>query len=206
MAMSNYERVGKSLELLKSGIAPFVQREVIARLSAVDARNIVEDFVEPDRKLAGKGILEWDVAALLTFMSLKWNDVFSRTLGPAERSLVNELREHRNSWAHQGTFSSDDSYRALDSAFRMLTAVSAPESEEIEKMKNELLRLRYDEQVRSEKRKGTGSTIESAVTGAFGALPWCWVMTFHHSSVFRLTVIKAVVCFYAYDCVARIPG
>lgn len=177
MALSNYERVGKSLELLKSGLAPFVQREVTARLNPADARTIVEDFVEPDRKLAGKGILEWDVAALLAFMSLKWNDVFSRTLGPAERSLVNELREHRNSWAHQRTFSSDDSYRALDSVFRMLTAVSAPEAAEIDKMKNELLRLRFDEQVRSEKRKGTGSTIESAVTGSLK--PWREVVTPH---------------------------
>ena len=36
---------------------------------------------------------------------------------------------------------------------RLLTAVSAPQADEIEKMKMELLRLRFDEQVRSEKRK-----------------------------------------------------
>lgn len=43
-----------------------------------------------------------------------WNDVFRRTLGAAERSLLSELR--RNTWAHQQAFSSDDAYRALDSA------------------------------------------------------------------------------------------
>jgi len=36
---------------------------------------------------------------------------------------------------HQKTFSSDDTYRALDSAGRLLTAIAAPESGEVEKMK-----------------------------------------------------------------------
>ncbi len=46
----------------------------------------------------------------------QWNDVFRKTLGQAERTLVSELREVRNRWAHQEPFSSDDAYRALDSA------------------------------------------------------------------------------------------
>ena len=45
----------------------------------------------------------------------QWNEVFRNTLGHAERSLVSELRDVRNSWAHQQAFSSDDAYRALDS-------------------------------------------------------------------------------------------
>ena len=36
---------------------------------------------------------------------------FGRTLGRAERSLVQELREVRNRWAHQETFYSDDAYQ-----------------------------------------------------------------------------------------------
>jgi hypothetical protein len=32
---------------------------------------------------------------------------------PCEQSLINELRDHRNKWAHQQTFSGDDAYRAL---------------------------------------------------------------------------------------------
>jgi hypothetical protein len=30
-----------------------------------------------------------------------WNDVFRNVLGHAERSLVSELRDWRNKWAHQ---------------------------------------------------------------------------------------------------------
>jgi predicted AAA+ superfamily ATPase len=177
MALSNHERVGKSMDLLKAGLAPFAEREVFARLRPGDAKNLIEDFANGDKMLAGKDMDAWDVAALLNFMWTRWNEVYSRTLGNAERSLVSELRDHRNKWAHQATFTSDDAYRALDSVGRILTAVSAPETEEIDRMKNELLRLRFDEQVRNEKRKGISSTIESALTGSLK--PWREVVTPH---------------------------
>ena len=117
------------------------------------------------------------MAALLKLMWESWNEVFRQTLGPAERSLVSELRDHRNRWAHQEAFSGDDAYRALDSAGRLLTAVSAPQADEIEKMKTELLRLRFDEQVRSEKRKSAGTAIESTAAG--NLKPWREVVTPH---------------------------
>ncbi len=71
---------------------------------------------------AGKalGLLMWSA----------WNDVFRRTLGHAKRSLVSELRDHRNKWAQQQVFSSDDADRALDSISRLLTGVSATEADE----------------------------------------------------------------------------
>ncbi len=58
-----------------------------------------------------------------------------------------------------------------------MTAVSAPQADEIEKMKMELLRLRFDEQVRGEKRKSAGTAIESAAAG--GLKPWREVVTPH---------------------------
>jgi len=81
MALSNYDRVGKTMEILKKGLAPFVEREVYARLSAKDAEEMIADFADADRKLAGKSIDRWDVAALLNFMWIKWNEIYSRTLG-----------------------------------------------------------------------------------------------------------------------------
>jgi len=114
--------------------------------------------------------VDWDVSVLLKLMWESWHDVFRQTLGHTERSLVSELRDYRNKWAHQESFSSDDTYRSLDSAGRLLTAISAPQADDIEKMKTELLRLRFDEQVRSEKRKSAGLAIESAVSG--NLKPW----------------------------------
>ena len=176
MAITNHERVGKAMELLKSGLGPFVEREF---KSAYKDRAAAEAsrFMGDDRLNAKRPIADWDAAALLKLMWESWNDVFRKTLGPAERSLVSELRDHRNKWAHQQTFSGDDAYRALDSAGRLLTAVSAPQADEIEKMKMELLRLRFDEQVRGEKRKSAGTAIESQ--GAGNLKPWREVVTPH---------------------------
>ncbi len=176
MAISNHERVGKALELLKLGLSPFIEREFTSTYkdrSAAEASR----FMGEDRLNAKKPIVEMDAAALLKLMWESWNDVFRKTLGPAERSLLSELRDHRNKWAHQQTFSSDDAYRGLDSAGRLLTAVSAPQAADIEKMKTELLRLRFDEQARSEKRKSAGTAIESTAAG--NLKPWREVVTPH---------------------------
>ncbi len=177
MAISNHERVGKALELLKAGLGPFVDREIKSAMESrrVDIdklRDSAEDLVRAD-----KPILEWDVAALLKLMWETWNDVFRVILGPAERGLVGELRGHRNKWAHQENFSSDDAYRALDSAGRLLAAVSAPQSDELERLKMELLRVRFDEQVRGERRKQAGTAIESAATA--NLKPWREIATPH---------------------------
>ncbi|MBU0466040.1 MAG: DUF499 domain-containing protein [Proteobacteria bacterium] len=176
MAITNHERVGKALELLKTGIGPFAEREFrnsYKDRAAIEIRQIVVD----DRINVDKPMAEWDVAVLLKLMWDSWNTVFRLTLGHTERSLVSELRDGRNKWAHQEAFTGDNTYRVLDSASRLLTAVSAPQADEIEKMKMELLRLRFDEQVRSEKRKTSGTAVESAATG--NLKPWREVVVPH---------------------------
>ena len=176
MAISNQERVGKALEQLKTGLAPFIDREFtnIYKEKALEEAN---QFVRDPRQKTDRPFPEWDAAALLKLMWDAWNSVFRQVLGHAERTLVSELRDVRNRWAHQQAFSSDDTYRALDSATRLLTAVSAPQVSDIEKMKMELLRLRFDEQVRNEKRKSAGTAIESQVTGQLK--PWREIVSPH---------------------------
>jgi len=176
MAITNQERVGKAMELLRQGLAPFAERE-FKNLHKAQAGAEALRYMGEDRVVGKKPLAEWDVAALLKLMWESWNDVFGRTLGRAERSLMQELRDWRNKWAHQEPFSSDDADRALDSMARLLTAVSAPQADEVGKMKMELRRLTYDEQVRGEKRKAGGSLIEAAATGSLK--PWREVVTPH---------------------------
>ncbi len=176
MAITNHERVGKAMDLLRQGLAPFVERE-LKNVYKEQARAHALRFLGEDRLLADKPIGTWDAAALLKLMWEAWNDVSRRTLGQAERTLLSELRDVRNKWAHQQTFSSDDAYRALDSVGRLLAIVSAPEAQEVEKMKMELLRLRFDEQVRAEKRKTAGTAIEGQAAG--NLKPWREVITPH---------------------------
>ena len=164
--MTNHERVGKALDLLKAGLGPFVEREV---QRAVKARRVGVAVGE-------RPVAEWDVAALLRLMWETWNEAFRAILGPAERGFVGELRGHRNAWAHQEPFSGDDAYRALDTANRLLTAVSAPQAAAVEKLKMELLRARFDEQARGERRKQAGL----GIAGAAAALkPWREVVAPH---------------------------
>ena len=176
MAITNQERVGKALDLLKTGLAPFVDREIHAAVKAGVARmDTIRRFAE-DPMLAEKPVSQWDAAGLLKLMWECWNDVFRKTLGRAERSLVSEIRVYRNNWAHQNAFSSDDADRALDSIGRLLTAVSAREAEDVNRMKMELRRLIFEEQARSERRRGA-SAVESHVTGSLK--PWREVVTPH---------------------------
>ena len=177
MATTNHERVNKAMELLREGLAPFVHREVTAKVQAGTVRmSAIRRFAE-NPQLADKPIENWDAAALLKLMWETWNDVFRDTLGFTERSLVSELRDWRNKWAHQERFSSDDTDRALDSAERLLAAVSAPQADEVAKVKRELRRLVLDEQVRGEKRRTASTLVEAGGSAALKA--WRDVATPH---------------------------
>jgi hypothetical protein len=70
-----------------------------------------------------------------------------------------------------------DAYRTLDSISRLLSAVSGSEAAEVEKLKLELLRVRFDEQARSEKRRAASVAIEGETVA--GLKPWREVVTPH---------------------------
>ena len=178
MAITNHERVGKALDLLKDGLQPFVEREMKAQHAQLWLEQVQSSVADTQTHLfSAKSGPQWDAASLLSVMWNQWNVVFRKTLGQSERTLVSELRDFRNRWAHQKPFNGDDAYRALDSTSRLLSAVSAPQAEEVEKIKMELLRVRFDEQVRSEKRKTAGTAIESQASA--GLKPWREVVTPH---------------------------
>ncbi len=178
MAITNHERVGKALDLLKDGLLPFIERELKSQYQQGWFEEAKAALSPQQLSFAGTPTEpQWDIGTVLAVMWNQWNEVFRKTLGPAERSLVNELRSSRNNWAHQRPFSTDDAYRALDSAGRLLAAVSAPEADEVEKMKMDLLRVRFDEQVRTEKRRSASTAIESQTSSALK--PWREVVSPH---------------------------
>jgi predicted AAA+ superfamily ATPase len=177
MAITNYERVGKAMDLLRQGLYPFVERELQTQHGKYWVTTVTAGWRNELNWSEDSDSPHMDVALILRLMWEQWNEVFRKTLGHAERSLVSELRDHRNKWAHQEPFSTNDAQRVLDSSARLLTAVSAPQADEIERMRMELMRVFFDEQVRSERRKSTGTAIESAVTG--GLKPWREVVMPH---------------------------
>src|SRR5580704_16506000 len=179
MAITNTERVGRGLEQLKLGLGPFVERELKATYKDKWRDTALPSFPEWQGRAyqLKKGELVWDAQALISVMLDLWRDCFSKILGASERTILNELRDVRNKHAHQKTFSTDDAYRALDSMARLLMAVSAIEATAVEQMKSELLRLKFEEQIRGEKRKETASPVEGRPAG--GLRPWRELITPH---------------------------
>ena len=176
MALSNSERIGKGLELLKLGLVPFVEQELKAEYGEQWLETIKYTFTNnPDA--IKDGAVQWDAYRILMVMWEQWNSVFRKTLGFNERSYVSELRDVRNRWAHQNAFTYDDTYRALDSIARLLKSVSAKESEEVDKMAQETMRVRFAEQARQEVRKKTVVAIEGSP--AAGLKPWREIVTPH---------------------------
>ncbi len=132
---NNHSLVGEALRLLAAGLGPYVSDKMS---EAVDAGRYAPDDSEALGEIAG------DISVTLRVMIMAWNDVFRDAMGPAERSLVSEIRETRNRWAHQDAFDDDDLDRALDSIGRLLAAVGAiNEAKRIDGAKHRLRLRRY---------------------------------------------------------------
>ena len=131
MAITNHDRIGKTLEFLRDGLKPFVERELRAKYG--ERWNMEVRAALSDRRLGvSKADGLNDIAVLLVVMDKTWGPVFGSILGRTDRNFVNELVETRNRWAHQEAFSGDDAYRSLDSAARLLAAVSAPQADDVD--------------------------------------------------------------------------
>jgi len=176
MAVSNRDRVGKALDLLKAGLYPFVERELKAKFGDQWEAKGRENLLTPGGLVAASP-LAWDVSVLLSIIDTQWQYVFRFKLGKADRTLVFELRETRNKWAHQEPFGIDDASRALDSVKRLLTAVNAPEAEEVDRQLQEVMRQRFEDLTRKEARKAAASAIEGKFTT--GLPGWRDVITPH---------------------------
>jgi hypothetical protein len=88
--MSTNERIGRALEWLKRGLKPFV-----------------------GKKMHATNDEQFDVQALLDIMKKYWPQVFRPSLGHNAYGLIKEVREVRNRWAHQESFSGDEVMQAL---------------------------------------------------------------------------------------------
>ena len=139
MAFTNREWVGKALDSLKVGLGPFVSREFIRRYQGRTGAELRRILGEPPQN-PRKPFHDMDVAALLRVMNdnHSWNDIFRGIIVRPGRSWVNELLDVRNRWAHQNEFSTDDAYRALDSAYRLLALVKSPQADDVKKMRDGL--------------------------------------------------------------------
>ncbi len=134
MALTNNEHVGKALALLKTGLEPVVERELKAKYGKFWIPSVTGPWNEEFRRRLDDGEPNLDVAVLLRMMDEEWNDTFCKILRPDHRRLISALRIYRNDWAHQHSFSSDETERVIITAALLLTALRAPEADEVSRV------------------------------------------------------------------------
>lgn len=170
------ERVSEALDLLTIGLQPHVEQKLRTIYKDNWVRTVTGSFRDDRSRVSGDTV-DWDAHSLLTVMWDQWNTVFRHDLGHAERSLVSELREYRNRWAHQQEFDFDDTYRILDSVRRLLAAVGAANVEEVNQRKRELLESHVAELVNSQIQRTAFSRNKWWVIGIYSL---CGVMIIAH--------------------------
>ena len=76
MAITNYERVGKALELLRDGLRPFVARELESKYGKYWITTVTAAWPNELVWREGEDAPQMDAAVLLRMMWDQWNAVF----------------------------------------------------------------------------------------------------------------------------------
>jgi predicted AAA+ superfamily ATPase len=148
MATSNRDRVGRGFELLADGLRPFVEDQMSASMpKGADWAAVIQARDAKNYK-AIKTLNKSDPQVLLKVLTEE-KQVFGSRLSRAEQSFASELIDTRNAWAHNAAFSPDDTYRALDTMERLLTAVgAASQAEEVRRVRADHQRAVFEAETR----------------------------------------------------------
>jgi predicted AAA+ superfamily ATPase len=173
MAVSNRDRIGQMFEAMAPALDAFIA-ECVPTSTGVPAWTDVLRRKDEANGVGGKAYHRLDPQAQLRMLTEGWRS-FEGRLGRAHQNYASELRETRNQWAHNASFTDDDAYRALDTAERLLTAINAPEA--AEKVRGIRLNLRRVTADKDDRR-----TLRAAVDtpDSAGLRPWREVLPPHH--------------------------
>lgn len=173
MVMANTERISKALDLLRDGLRPKCE-ETWQGFYGDDWLDAVNQQMHHPERDPNTG----DVAFLFKCIKATWREVFGHGFSNSTRSLIFELADVRNTWAHQGSFSTDDTVRALDSMERVLEAFgNVEERAELKNLRRDLMRQMFDEESRSERRRTAAKPTEGQPQA--GLTPWRDIITPH---------------------------
>ena len=161
MVMANTERVAKALDLLRDGLGPACEATWRGFYGDGWLQQVNSKLHSPDRQPS-----VGDSAFLFKGIKATWNEVFSHGFGPSVRSLVFEVSDVRNRWAHQQSLTSDDTVRALDSMERVLEAFgNSDQRDQIRVLRRDLMLQMFDEESRSERRRTAAKRTEGTPQG-----------------------------------------
>ena len=171
--MANTERIGRALDLLRDGLGP----KCAAAWEGFYGSGWLEE-VNKRLHTPAPNPQTSDVAFLFKGLKGTWGEVFGHGFSPAVRSLVFELAEVRNRWAHQEAITSDDAARALDSMERVLEAFgNAAERHRIRELRRDLMRQMFEEESRAERRRTAAKPTEGQPQA--GLTPWREIIAPH---------------------------
>lgn len=181
MAISNRDRVGSMFELLAAPLDDFISGAVAPALEEGSSWTSLVELKDAKKGVEGKDYDPRDPQVQLRMLtenipnSIKqgWYP-FDDAIGRVGQGYSKELREARNDWAHNKSFSDDDAYRCLDTAERLLTSIGAPSvADEVKAIRLGLRRITADKDDRKV-LKSAAVTPESA-----GLRPWREVLRPH---------------------------
>jgi predicted AAA+ superfamily ATPase len=172
MATSNRERVDAGVQLLQAGLLPFVDAAMSAQAPGGQDWVAMLEARDTSKNGTAHKYSRQDPRFLLKVVTEEWR-VFGKSLSRAEQSFASELRETGNRLAHNEPFSTDDTYRALDTMERLLSAVDATaEADAVRKLRRDGQAAAFSAETRRAVQVVTG------VEG-HGLKPWREVITPH---------------------------
>ena len=181
MALSNRDRINKMFEIIAPPLDDFISL-VIGQgdpavgaawpklVQAKDGASSTKTYSAHDPQVQLRILTESNITS---GFRKGWYP-FTKTLGKAGESFAIELREVRNTRAHNGTFTDDDAYRALDTGERLLRLINATdEAAELQAVRLNLRRVTAD--------KDDKKVLKAAVDNpeSAGLKPWREVVPPH---------------------------
>ena len=125
---ANREQVGRALDLARDGLRPFVERHLRRTrggLGQIPALLRDTPYAEKADPLS-------DIAVIVIVVRAAWEELRSeikRSIRSDFRNGIEEIKGHRDAWAHQESFSDEDTERVLDTVRRLLRTIGAREFE-----------------------------------------------------------------------------
>jgi predicted AAA+ superfamily ATPase len=181
MAISNRDRIGRTFELMAPALDDFIGRSVASGLPEGAPWTTLVARKDEKRGIKGREYHALDPQLQLRMLTENIPDVvepgwrpFDDAIGRVGQGYCKELRDARNEWAHNKSFSDDDAYRCLDTAERLLIVVGGPAvAEEVRAIRLGLRRLTADK----DDRRALKSA--AATPGSEGLRPWREVLAPH---------------------------
>ena len=183
MATSNRERIGKMLELIAPALDEFIQQSVASELPeggewvALVAMKDKEKGIEIGKRSYARLDPQLQLRMLTenipNALRRGWYP-FDDAIGRVGQGYARELREARDRWAHNKSFTDDDAYRCLDTGERLLDAIGASDvADEVKAIRLGLRRITADK----DDRKALQSAVVTPESA--GLKPWREVLPPH---------------------------